>query len=111
MPTTDGLTRWRTFGRTAGGVVLVVALAIAGFAMSFAGTVPSPVDIQRPGTCHLAQDPNELIAIPSDTAPSVPCNRPHQTETMFLTKVTGPLAASKPRPNGELLNKLAGGPC
>lgn len=92
-------------------MTLVLALATAGFAMSFAGPVPSPVEVQRTGTCHLAQDPNELIAIPSDTAPPVPCNRPHQTETMFLTKVTGPLAASKTRPNGELLNKLAGNLC
>lgn len=92
-------------------MTLVLGLATAGFAMSFAGPVPSPVEVQRIGTCHLAQDPNELIAIPSDSAPFVPCNRPHQTETMFLTKVTGPLAASKTRPNGELLNKLAGNLC
>jgi hypothetical protein len=94
-------------------VVLVVALAASGFAMSFATQVPSPVPVsaQRPGTCHLAQDPNELIAIPSDTAPPVPCDRPHQTETMFLTKVTGILAASRTRPNGELLNTLGGKLC
>jgi hypothetical protein len=82
-------------------------------AISFATQAPSPVDVSsdRPGTCHLAEDPNELIAIPSDSAPPVPCNRPHQTETMYLTKVTGFLAASRTRPNGELLNKFAGGLC
>ena len=91
----------------------MVALAASGFAMSFAGQVPSPVPVsaQRPGTCHLAQDPNELYAISSDTAPPVPCDRPHQTETMYLSKVTGILAASRIRPNGELLNKLAGNLC
>ena len=112
-PSPGGPSRWRTLGRPAAGVVLVVALAASGFAMSFAGQVPSPVPVsaQRPGSCHLAQDPNELIAIPSDTAPPVPCDRPHQTETMFLAQVTGILAASRTRPNGELLNQLGGHLC
>ncbi|MGI8750928.1 MAG: septum formation family protein [Acidimicrobiales bacterium] len=99
--------------RSVVGVALVVALAGAGFAMSFAAQVPSPVPVtaDRPGTCHLAEDPNELIAIPSDTAPPAPCNRPHQTETMFVAQVTGILAASPTRPNGELLNTLASRLC
>lgn len=81
--------------------------------MSFARQVPSPVPTaaQRPGTCHLAEDPNELIAMLSDTAPPVPCSQPHQTETMWMSRVTGPLAASKTRPNGELLNQTISGQC
>ncbi len=81
--------------------------------MSFAEQAPSPVhtEDQRPGTCHLAEDPNELIALVSDTAPPVPCDQPHQTETMWLSRVTGPLAASKTRPNGELLNQTISGEC
>ena len=81
--------------------------------MSFAKQVPSPVptSAQRPGTCHLAEDPNELIAIPSDTAPPVPCWQPHQTETMWVSRVSGPLAESKTRPNGELLNQLISAQC
>ncbi|MDQ6840057.1 MAG: septum formation family protein [Actinomycetota bacterium] len=94
-------------------MTFVVALATAGFAMSFAGPVPSPASVgaPRPGACHLAEDPTELLGIPSDSAPPVPCHEPHQTETMFLTKVTGVAAAAKLRPNGELLNKLAGHLC
>ncbi|MGI9032487.1 MAG: septum formation family protein [Acidimicrobiales bacterium] len=95
------------------GLAGVVIAVLGAFAMSFARQVPSPVptSAQRPGTCHLAEDPNELIAIPSDTAPPVPCGQPHQTETMFLSRLTGPLAASKTRPNGELLNQSISGQC
>jgi hypothetical protein len=101
----SGLTR-----AVAGTVVLIVAV-VAGAAMSFAGQVPTPVSDQQPGTCHLAEDPNELIAIPSDSSPAVPCSQPHQTEVMWVTKVSGPVAASKVRPNGELLNHTFAGLC
>jgi len=74
--------------------------------MAFAKAVPSPVPTrdQRPGTCHLAADPYELAAIASDTAPPVPCTQPHQTETMWVATVTGPLAQPSRRPNSELLD-------
>jgi hypothetical protein len=90
--------------RTIAGMVILVVAVVAGASMSFAGQVPTPVSDQQPGTCHLAEDPNELIAIPSDSSPAVPCTQPHQTEVMWRTTVTGPVAASKVRPNGELLN-------
>lgn len=92
---------------------LVVLATASGLAMSFAGPPPPglPVSSQRPGTCHLAQDPAELAAIPSDTAPPVPCTAPHQTETMWILSVGAPLAGASPRPNGELFNKLVSGNC
>lgn len=103
--------RGSAVGRTAGGMAVAVSLALGGFAMSFAGPTPRGIADQRPGTCHLAEDPGELIVVASDTAPPVPCDRPHQTETMFLAEVTGVLAASPTRPNGELLNTVAGRLC
>jgi hypothetical protein len=99
-------------GHLAGFVGLVVAV-VAATAMSFAERAPSPIPTAaaEPGQCHRAEDPNELIAMLSDTAPPVPCSRPHQTETMWVSRVTGPLAASKTRPNGELLNQTISGQC
>ncbi|MEP7177784.1 MAG: septum formation family protein [Pseudonocardiales bacterium] len=66
---------------------------------------------QRVGSCHLAEDPAELAAMSSDTAPPVSCSTPHQTETMWMMTVTGPLAGASRRPNGELFNKLVSGSC
>ncbi len=107
--------RWRwspwAVGRSLAGVGLAVLAVVVGASMSFARPVPTPVPDQRSGTCHLAEDPNELIAIPSDSAPALPCTEPHQTETMWVTKVTGELASSKSRPNGELLNQRLSGRC
>lgn len=57
-----------------------------------------------PGTCHLAADPNELVGTISDTAPAVPCDHPHQTETMWVQQVTGLLGQQRIRPNPELLH-------
>src|SRR5947209_6473142 len=50
------------------GIMGLVMAVLAGAAMSFATQVPTPVptSAQAPGSCHLAEDPNELIAIPSD---------------------------------------------
>lgn len=79
--------------------------------MSFARQVPTLKPDQGVGTCHLAEDPNELIAIPSDSGPDVPCTQPHQTETMWVTTLTGSVADSPTRPNGELLNTTFGGQC
>lgn len=80
---------WRVVARTGGGLSLVIATAVAGFAMSFAHQVPAgvPVAAQHPSSCHLAEDPNELVVIASDTAPPVACTRPHQTETMYLAQL------------------------
>lgn len=102
----------RGLTQAAGPIGVAVAVAAA-FAMSFAEQVAAPVPIsaQRPGTCHLARDRNELIAIPSDTAPFVSCWEPHQTETMWVTQVVGPLAASPKRPNGQLLNQTIAREC
>jgi hypothetical protein len=97
--------------RLVAGIAGVVVAAVVGASMSFARPVPTLMPDQSAGTCHLAEDPNELIAIPSDSGPDVPCTQAHQTETMWVTTVTGPLAASKSRPNGELLNQKISGRC
>jgi len=70
------------------------------------GPVPPeamPTSAATPGTCHVAADPNELAATISDTAPPVPCDRPHQTETVWIHQIDGPLAREVERPNPELL--------
>jgi hypothetical protein len=109
-----GVTVRRVVGgaaRAAGGAALVVLAAAAAASMAFARTPPRTVTDQGPGTCHHAEDPNELVVIPSDASPAVPCDIPHQTETMWTTTVTGPVAASPDRPNGELLNVTFGSAC
>lgn len=100
-------TRWLT------GAVLVVVAGGAGTAMAVARTPePGPAAPQLlPGTCRLAQDPSELLVIPSDSSPAVPCTQHHQTEVMWTTIVTGPVAAVRVRPNGELLNATYGAAC
>ena len=97
--------------RGLGGTALVVVAAAAAASMAFAHTPQTIATDQRPGTCHLAEDPNELVVIPSDSSPAVPCDAPHQTETMWTTTLTGRVAASRVRPNGELLNATFGGVC
>lgn len=52
-----------------------------------------------------------MVVIPSDASPAVPCTNAHQTEVMWTTTVTGPVAASRVRPNGELLNATYGAAC
>ena len=100
------------FGDTAG-IMALTAVVAAGALTAFTGQAPTgvPVSEQPVGTCHLALDPYELVAIPSDSTPAVPCTQPHQTETMWIDPLTGPLAAADPRPNGQLLNQQAGGQC
>lgn len=86
-----------------GAVLLAVTLAVSS---AFAGQAPSvlaTVD-SRAGTCHLDLDPAELTATLSDTAPAVPCDQPHQTETPFQLVMGGPLAQQPSRPNPELLD-------
>lgn len=99
--------------RWLGGAVLVVAAGGAGTAMAVART-PGPAPAAppaRPGTCRLAQDPSELVVIPSDASPAVPCTQSHQTEVMWTTTVSGAVASSPVRPNGELLNATFGAAC
>jgi len=103
----------RSLLRTAGGLfALLLAVGVGGLT-AFASQAPAgvPLSAQRPGSCHLAIDPDELVAIPSDSTPPVPCTQPHQTETMWVDRVTGPLAAATARPNGQLLNQTLGGQC
>jgi hypothetical protein len=56
------------------------------------------------GSCHRAEDPAELAATLSDTAPPVPCTAPHQTETIAVLDGTPIFSHQAVRPNPELLN-------
>ncbi len=78
------------------------------------GPVPPeamPTRAATPGTYHVAVDPNELAATISDTAPPVPCDRPHQTETVWIHQIDGPLAREVERPNPELLGATLDARC
>jgi hypothetical protein len=88
------------------GVTAVVLAAGLATASAYAHQPPSvlPTVASVAGTCHLALDPFELSATLSDTAPAVPCDSPHQTQTDFQLPLTGSLAAQTSRPNPELLN-------
>lgn len=109
----EDATRSRSLLRTVGGLLGLLVAVGAGGLTAFDSQAPAgvPLSAQRPGSCHLAIDPDELVAIPSDSTPPVPCTQPHQTETMWVGRVTGPLAAATVRPNGQLLNQTLGGQC
>lgn len=99
-------------GRAGGALVCgIVVLVVASSA--YGPSTPSATSTRDavPGTCHVAEDPNELSAAISDTAPAVPCDRPHQTETLWTGRVTGPLDAEERRPNPELINAMLGRAC
>lgn len=97
----------------AGGVVVcgVVVLALAWSAYGSPSPLAMPTRASVPGTCHVAEDPTELTATASDTAPAVPCSQPHQTETLWTGPLTGRLAAEERRPNPELINAMLGRTC
>jgi hypothetical protein len=95
----------RVRGEPLVGVLAAVAAVFATAAVAF-GPAPSQVlatSASVPGTCHMAIDPDELIASISDTAPAVPCDQPHQTETMWQQPITGFLGQQRVRPNPEIL--------
>ncbi len=102
----------RALGNVAGMVALIVAVA-AGTLTAFAEQAPAgvPVSDQPIGSCFRALDPYELVAIPSDSSLPVPCTQPHETESMWTIELTGPIAAARVRPNGQLLNQQSGGRC
>ncbi|GAB3683724.1 hypothetical protein GCM10027589_53200 [Actinocorallia lasiicapitis] len=60
------------------------------------------------GSCHRFSDPYELY-VASDIAPPVPCDTPHQTETIGFAKVPKVMAAMPERP--ERPADLAGPAC
>jgi hypothetical protein len=102
--------RWK--GHLAGLVVgAAVVLGAASLAYGSASPPALPTAASPPGTCHVAGDWLELWWTPSDTGPAVPCTQPHQTETMWLGKIDGPIAGAHRRPNPELLNKTLSSRC
>lgn len=105
--------RLRNALRNAAGLVALTAAVAAGALTAFAEQAPAgvPVSDQPIGSCFRALDPYELVAIPSDSSLPVPCTQPHETETMWMVELTGPLAAAEIRPNGQLLNQKSGGQC
>jgi len=97
--------RWRAAAIAVAGTVGVLAAGSVALASAYAGAPASgsPTADNRAGTCHLAEEPLELVATLSDTTPPVPCTVPHQTETAWQLQLTGPLTAQRVRPNPELL--------
>lgn len=89
--------------------VVVAALVWSTFGPSSPSAMPTRSSV--PGTCHVAEDPTELTATASDTGPAVPCNEPHQAETLWTGWITGPLGTEKERPNPELMNATLGRAC
>src|SRR5713101_448591 len=102
--------RWK--GHLAGLVVgAAVVLGAASLAYGSASPPALPTAATTPGTCHVADDWLELWWTASDTGPAVPCTQPHQTETMWLGTIDGPVAAARRRPNPELLTKTLSSRC
>jgi len=102
--------RWR--GHLAGLVVgAAVVLGAVSLAYGPASPPALPTAASTPGTCHHSDDWLELWWTASDTGPAVPCTQPHQTETMWLGKIDGPLASAHRRPNPELLTRTLSSRC
>ncbi|MCX5201434.1 septum formation family protein [Streptomyces sp. NBC_00237] len=66
----------------------------------------------RNGTCHrLTSAFDAGLEVVSESAPSVACNTPHNTETLSVKKLTGPLAQYKERPSPFLMATSMGPLC
>jgi hypothetical protein len=89
----------RVTGTVAGSVLTVVVLAQTWHVDdSWAGAVPTTE--QPVGSCHAFRTDSERHAL-SDVAPTVPCDRTHQTETVAVRELDGPFAARGERLSPE----------
>jgi len=95
-------------GRACGALVCAVVVVVVAWS-AYGPPTPSAMPNQAsvPGTCHRADDADELTATASDTSPAVPCDQAHQTETLWTATITGPLGAQDRRANPELIKRHA----
>ena len=100
----------RAIGTAAGSVLTLVVLAQTWNTDDpRAGAVPT---MEHPvGSCHAFRTDSERYAL-SDVSPAVPCDRPHQTETVAVRELTGAFAARGERLSPEerlrFTNELCG---
>ncbi len=93
-------------GAVVGAVLSLGACASPG---QFAGTVP--MDRMPIGSCHRMTDPIELYG-PSDDAPPVPCDSPHQSETLAFAPLPAAMAglAERPERPADVAGPVCDGP-
>ncbi|MFJ2741199.1 septum formation family protein [Streptomyces sp. NPDC087440] len=104
--------------RRAGLVALRAALAVAALLGATSctpaftvGQGPLATD-WRDGTCHrLTSAFDAGLEVVSESAPSVVCNSPHNTETLSVKTLTGPVAAYDERPSPFLMATSMGPLC
>jgi hypothetical protein len=103
-----GARRWRLVGATAATVLTAATLSLTWLPDdTWAGTVPSTAQVV--GTCHAYDTEIEQESF-SDVRPPVPCDRPHQAETVSVGRLTGDLdTATRMTPEQRLI--LAGQLC
>lgn len=66
----------------------------------------TPFAQQRVGTCHRADTPEEVYLV-SDRRPPVPCDQPHDSETVAVRRLPAEVVARPERPGPEELAELA----
>lgn len=96
------------FRRTLRGLaVIAVALAGVGAVATVWATPRERPGIamadQRVGMCHRFVDPNEFI-VPWDQRPPVPCDQPHESETIDIERLPAELARHRTIPSNEALS-------
>ncbi|EFL09983.1 MULTISPECIES: septum formation family protein [Actinomycetes] len=94
--------------RTAAALALLLLLCGCGQGDQYAGTVPTAA--RKVGSCAKIATPEELYTA-SDIGPVVPCTEPHQTETVFVGRLDGPIAAEAERPVVEKLDTVIADRC
>ncbi|CAM5370821.1 hypothetical protein GCM10010329_15580 [Streptomyces spiroverticillatus] len=106
--------RHRRAGLTALRAALAVAALLGATSCTPAFTVgqgPLATD-WRDGTCHrLTSAFDAGLEVVSESAPSVGCNTPHNTETLSIKTLRGPVAAYKDRPSPFLMATSMGPLC
>jgi hypothetical protein len=89
----------RVIGAAVGSVLTLVVLAQTwNVDDTWTGAVPTAEHLV--GSCHAFRTDGERYAL-SDVGPTVPCDRPHQTETVAVRELTGPFAARGERLSPE----------
>jgi hypothetical protein len=93
-----------------GGVPVTISMVLGAWLIHDPYRDAVPTSVQNVGTCHRFASVEEYYNT-ADLRPPVPCTEPHQTETMSVGTLTGPLAQRGDRPGLEALNLMRNGLC
>ena len=83
------------------GTILLAASLTSGCALQSAGVDPGEVGESESGTCHALERPEQFETV-SDSAPAVPCTKPHTTETFMVTSVPSRYESAESRPGFDI---------